>query len=124
MGRKSKIGAVKNTISEPSTPTDNVNLNESSESTPEPQQELTQETQSNPWSNDKRIIDVFTKHKPIYDLYAKTGEIVNLHSHIRNEIVNAYKLAHPNYHYNQNCDTCVAEMLHTTFKWYESISGK
>ena len=60
-----------------------------------------------------------SSHKHIYDLYARTGELVGLHPHIKNEIVDAYKTEHPHYHYNPNCSACVCEMIVTIYNWYE-----
>jgi hypothetical protein len=61
---------------------------------------------------------ILAKHKAIFDLYELTGEIVNLHPHIKNEIVEAYKTEFPLYHYNPNCNACVGEMLTTIYKYY------
>ena len=70
--------------------------------------------------SEKPHLKVLSIHKPIYDYFIKSGEIVNLHPHIKNEIVDAYKVEHPHYHYNTNCGVCVAEMLTLVYKWYES----
>ena len=64
--------------------------------------------------------DILERHKPIYDLYIKTGEIVNFHHHIQAEIVSVYKEENPHYTYQNTCPACVAEMLHTVYKWYLS----
>ena len=61
---------------------------------------------------------ILAKHKHIFDLYEKTGEIVNLHPHIREEIVSAYKVEFPYFHYNSNCSACVGEMLYTIYNYY------
>ena len=53
--------------------------------------------------NNSEVINTLLKHKSIFDLYVKTGEIVNLHPHIRDEIVKAYKTEFPHYSYNSNC---------------------
>jgi hypothetical protein len=50
----------------------------------------------------------------------KTGEIVNFHHHIQADIVSVYRLENPNYSYQKTCPVCVAEMLHTIYKWYLS----
>jgi hypothetical protein len=52
----------------------------------------------------------------------QTGEVVNLHPHIKEEIVNAYRIEHPHYHYNSNCSACIAEMLTTIYSYYNSIT--
>jgi hypothetical protein len=51
-------------------------------------------------------------------MYMKTQELVGFAPHIRNEVVNAYKVEHPHYDYNANCHICVCEMLVTIYKWY------
>lgn len=68
--------------------------------------------------------DVLEKHKHIYDLYMKTGEIVNFHHHIQADIVSVYRLENPNYSYQKTCPACVAEMLHTVYKWYLNKSNQ
>jgi hypothetical protein len=70
-------------------------------------------------SSEKPHLITLSKHKGIYDLYIQTGEIVNLHPHIKDEIVNAYKVEFPFYHYQKNCSVCLAEMLVTIYRWYE-----
>jgi len=50
----------------------------------------------------------------------KTGEIVNFHSHVRKEVVDAYKVHDPHYHYNDACSVCIAEMLVTIYRWYNT----
>lgn len=72
---------------------------------------------------EKPHLKVLSNHKHIYDLYIKTGEIVNLYPHIKNEIIEAYKVEHPHYHCNISCPACVAEMLVTIYKWYEKINS-
>jgi hypothetical protein len=48
----------------------------------------------------------------------QTGEIVNFHHHIQNEILEAFKLEHPHYHYQRTCPVCVANFLVTVYNWY------
>lgn len=68
--------------------------------------------------------EILERHKPIYDLYMKTGEIVNFHHHIQAEIVSVYKEEYPHYTYQSNCPVCVAEMLHTVYRWYLNKSNQ
>lgn len=49
-------------------------------------------------------------------MFMKTGEML-LPPHIKNEIVQAYMVEHPHYHYTHTCPACVAEMLVTVYKW-------
>lgn len=57
-------------------------------------------------------------YKEIYDRYLATGEIINLHPHVKEEIAGAYRVEHPHYHYNKSCPACVIEMLCTVYNWY------
>mgnify|MGYP006266940817 CR=1 FL=1 len=70
---------------------------------------------------EKPHLKVLQQHKYIYDRFVQTGEVVNLYPHIRQEIVDAYKVEHPNYHYNGGCYACVVEMLNTIYRWYEKV---
>lgn len=74
-------------------------------------------------SKEEEHLKILAKHKHIFDLYEKTGEIVNLHPHIRDEIVNAYKVDFPLFHYNPNCAACTGEMLITIYNWYNKQNG-
>jgi hypothetical protein len=69
---------------------------------------------------EKPHLQTLLKHKHIYDMYMKTQELVGFAPHIRNEVVNAYKVEHPHYDYNANCHICVCEMLVTIYKWYNT----
>jgi hypothetical protein len=51
-------------------------------------------------------------------LFVLTGEVVNLHPHIKDEIVTAYRTEHPHYHYNASCSACVVEMLQQVYQYY------
>lgn len=68
---------------------------------------------------EKQHLKKLAEHKHIYDFYMKTGEVVNLHPHIKNEIVNAYRVEFPHYHYNMACSACTLEMLVQVYRWYE-----
>ena len=61
------------------------------------------------------------KHKHIYDLFARTNEIVGLTPEVRGEITNAYRQLHDaHYHYNDGCHTCIVEMLMTIYAYYQN----
>lgn len=68
---------------------------------------------------DKIHLEVLSMHKHIYDNYLKTGEVINFHPHIQQEIVDAYKVEHPYYVYNHRCYSCIVDMLVTIYRWYE-----
>lgn len=69
-------------------------------------------------NQEKPHLKILSDHKHIYDLFEKTGEMVNLHPHIRDEIVNAYRVENPHFHYNGNCGACIIEMMVTIYQWY------
>jgi len=69
-------------------------------------------------------LQTLLKHKHIYDLYARTQEIVGLSPEIRGEIVNAYRNLHDaHYHHNDGCQMCIVEMLTTIYSWYNKNNG-
>jgi len=49
-----------------------------------------------------------------------TNSVVGLTPEIKNEIVNAYKVHDPYFHYNDRCNACIAEMLHIVYNWYKT----
>ena len=63
-------------------------------------------------------IKTLSLHKQIYDTYIATGELINFHPHIRQEVAEAYRVEFPNYTYNVSCGECIVEMLVTVYKWY------
>lgn len=71
-------------------------------------------------SEEENCLKVLLEHKHIYDLYEKTGELVNFHAHIQNEILDAYQGIEPHYSYNRGCPVCVAEFMDKVYKWYKS----
>jgi len=73
---------------------------------------------------EEKHLQTLSKHKHIYDLFEKTGEVVNFHQDIRREIVDAYKVHNPYFHYNDNCQACVTEMLSIIYRWYKQVTNK
>jgi len=69
---------------------------------------------------EKPHLQTLLKHKHIYDMYMKTQELVGFPLHVRQEVVDAYRVEHPHYTYNQNCHVCVCEMLVTIYRYYEN----
>ena len=67
-----------------------------------------------------KYLEVLKKYKYIYDMFYKTGEIVGLHPHIREEIVSAYKVKFPHFHYQKTCAACTGDMLKEVYTWYEN----
>ena len=65
-------------------------------------------------------LQILSKHKHIFDLFVKTGEIVGLYPHIKSEIVQAYRVYDHTYKFNERCNACVGEMLTTVYRYYDS----
>lgn len=53
-------------------------------------------------------------------MYEKTGELVNFSADIHNEVIEAFKVDNPHYHYNRNCPACVCEMLKDVYNYYKT----
>ena len=60
------------------------------------------------------------EHKHIFDLFKQTNELVGFHTHIQQEVADAYRVEHPHFHYNSSCAVCVSEMIITIYTWYEN----
>lgn len=63
-------------------------------------------------------LQVLRQHEDIYQLYKKTGEVVNLYPHIRKTIADCYRIHDPYFHYNDACNACIIEMLNIVYEWY------
>lgn len=70
--------------------------------------------------NEGKHLQTLLKHKHIYDLYEKTDEIVGFSHEIQNEVLEAYKVHDPHYHYQRTCPVCVAQFLHTVYSWLKT----
>jgi hypothetical protein len=67
---------------------------------------------------------IFDKHRHYYDFYHKTGEIVNFHHDVQQELLNEYRrLKDEYYHFNNNCKVCVIDFLNTIYRWYDNIQA-
>ncbi len=66
---------------------------------------------------------VFDKHRHIYDLFERSGELVNFHHEIQSELLEAYREGTGDHHYNypRHCPACIAEFLTKVYKWYDTI---
>ena len=63
---------------------------------------------------------IIEKHLHHWELYKRTGELVNFHPHIRAELIEVWRKEHdPYFHLNQRCPVCVVEFVNKIFKWYE-----
>ena len=63
-------------------------------------------------------LQTLSKHKHIYDLFVSSGTVVGFTHDIQTEVLNAYRVHDPHYHYNHNCPACVAEMISIIYRWY------
>lgn len=64
-------------------------------------------------------LKVFETHKHIYDFFQKTGEIVNLHPHIKQELLDAMRIFQPYYFVNLNCPACLVDFLNDIYRIYQ-----
>ena len=71
-------------------------------------------------ASDSPHLQTLSKYESIYDTYIQSGEIINFHPHVRSEVVAAYRVADPHYHYNDGCAACIAEMLVTVYRYYKT----
>lgn len=67
-------------------------------------------------------LKVFETHKHIYDFFQKTGEIVNLHPHIKQELLDAIRVFQPYYFVNLNCPACIVDFLNDVYRIYQEKS--
>jgi len=65
-------------------------------------------------------LQVLSAHKPIWDLFKASQEVVGFYPHIQDAVLEAYRVEHPHYNYNRNCPVCVAEFLTLAYRYFES----
>jgi hypothetical protein len=71
-------------------------------------------------SEEESALQTLARHEHIWLLFNQTGEIVNLFPHVKQEIVDAYKVFDPHYHANFSCGACMAEMLKIVYNFYDT----
>ena len=72
-----------------------------------------------------RHLQTLSQHRHFYEFYMRTGEIVNFHHHIQNEILAAFHaLYDPYYHYSRSCPVCVAEFLTRVYRTHDSNNNR
>lgn len=74
-------------------------------------------TSTPPINNEEKHLQTLLKHKHIFDLYEKTGEVVSFSHEVQNEVLEAYRVYDPHYHYQRTCPVCVAQFLNTVYTW-------
>lgn len=65
-------------------------------------------------------LDVLLKHKHYYDLFSKTGSLVNFSAEVQNELLSIYRVADPAYTYNHRCPACVGSFLVNVYKTFKN----
>ena len=65
-------------------------------------------------------LQVLLKHKHHYDLFIRTGELVNFSAETQTELFNIYKEKFPNYDYNRRCPACVAEFMVAVYSHFKN----
>lgn len=70
-------------------------------------------------SNVAKHLEILLKHKHHYDLFIRSGEIVNFSIDIQDELLQVIRLKVPHYEYNRRCDACVCEFLVLTYKQFK-----
>ena len=67
---------------------------------------------------DATSLAVLSKHKHYFDLFMKTGELVNFTHEVQNDILAVYQKAAPGYTYNRGCGACVGAFLFLVYKTF------
>lgn len=67
----------------------------------------------------EKHLEILLRHKHHYDLFMRSGEIVNFNADIQDELLSVIKLKIPHYDYNRRCDACVCEFLVLTYKQFK-----
>lgn len=62
---------------------------------------------------------VLSKHKHYYDLFSKTGELVNFSHEVQNELLAVYQKFDPGYSYNRGCGACVGAFLYLVYNTFK-----
>ena len=62
---------------------------------------------------------ILLKHRHHYDLFIRSGEIVNFSADVQDELLQVIRLKIPTYEYNRRCDACVCEFLVLTYKQFK-----
>lgn len=63
-------------------------------------------------------LDTLKKHKHLYDLFIKSGVVVNFNMDIQNELLEIYRTIDPVYTYNNRCGACVGAFLVNVYKTF------
>ena len=66
----------------------------------------------------------FAAHRHFWEFFQRTGELVNFHHPIQQELLDAYRAeVDAYYHYNNNCAVCVVEFLNKVYRFYNEKMG-
>jgi len=64
------------------------------------------------------------KYEHFFDTYMMSQTISGLFPEARKEIVDAYRIEFPHYHYTENCPVCIAGMIVEVFTWFKKEKEK
>jgi hypothetical protein len=67
---------------------------------------------------DAKHLDVLLRHKHHYDLFIRTGELINFTQDVQNELLDVMRVREPYYTYNNRCGACVGSFLVTIYKTF------
>ena len=68
-------------------------------------------------------VKILKKYYHHYDLFIKTGELVNFNHDIQDELLQVLRIKHQGYEYNRRCDACVCEFLVLTYREFKAELG-
>ena len=68
-------------------------------------------------------IETLKKYRHHYDLFIRSGEVVNFNHDIQAELLAIMRLKDPAYDYNRRCDACVCEFLVLVYRAYKAELG-
>lgn len=71
-------------------------------------------------SDEPAHVKTLKKYYHHYDLFIKTGELVNFNHDIQDELLQVLRIKHPGYEYNRRCDACVCEFLVLTYREFKN----
>ena len=64
-------------------------------------------------------VEILNKYKHHYDLFIRSGELVNFNHDIQEELLKVIRLKDPIYDYNRRCDACICEFLVSVYRAYK-----
>jgi len=68
-------------------------------------------------------VQTLKKYRHHYELFIRSGELVNFNHDIQAELLAIMRLKDHGYDYNRRCDACVCEFLVSVYRAYKSELG-